>query len=35
MKAVVRRLGGTGLALAGMYDSGHWVPMDGPEDVGG
>ena len=35
MKAVVRRLGGTGLALAGMSDSGHWVPMDGPEDVGG
>jgi len=35
MKAVVRRLGGYGLAMAGKAGSGHWVPMDGPEDVGG
>jgi putative redox protein len=33
MKAVVRRIGG--VAMAGMADSGHWVPMDGPENVGG
>lgn len=33
MKAVVRRIGG--VAMAGKADSGHWVPMDGPEDVGG
>ena len=33
MKAVVRRVGG--VAMVGKADSGHWVPMDGPEDVGG
>jgi putative redox protein len=33
MKAMVRRIGG--VAMAGKADSGHWVPMDGPEDVGG
>ncbi len=33
MKAVVRRIGG--VAMVGKADSGHWVPMDGPEDVGG
>ncbi len=33
MKAIVRRVGG--VAMVGKADSGHWVPMDGPEDVGG
>jgi putative redox protein len=33
MKAVVRRIGG--VAMVGKADSGHWVPMDGPEEVGG
>lgn len=33
MKAVVRRVGG--VAMVGKADSGHWVPMDGPEEVGG
>ncbi len=33
MKAVVRRMGG--ISLAGLSESGHWVPMDGPSDLGG
>jgi putative redox protein len=33
VKAVIRRVGG--VAMVGKADSGHWVPMDGPEDVGG
>jgi putative redox protein len=33
VKATVRRIGG--VAMAGKAGSGHWVTMDGPEDIGG
>lgn len=33
MKAIVRRIGGLG--VAGKADSNHWVPMDAAQDVGG
>ena len=33
MKAVVRRI--DGIAMAGKADSSHWIPMDGPADLGG
>jgi putative redox protein len=33
MRVVVKQL--QGIALAGKADSGHWVPMDGPEEFGG
>jgi putative redox protein len=35
MQAVVKRVGGSGLAMAGKAASGHWVPMDTTPDVGG
>jgi putative redox protein len=33
MKANIRRV--NGITMVGKSDSGHWVPMDGPESLGG
>ena len=34
-RAVVRRVGASGLTLAGKGASGHWIPMDTSVEVGG
>lgn len=33
MKANIRRV--NGITMVGKSDSGHWIPMDGPEHLGG
>jgi len=33
MKAKIRRV--SGITMVGKSDSGHWIPMDGPEHLGG
>jgi putative redox protein len=35
MQATVKRVGGSGLSMAGKASSGHWVPMDTTPEVGG
>jgi putative redox protein len=35
LQALVKRVGSSGLVMVGRASSGHWIPMDTAEEVGG